>query len=97
MMPELHPAANRRADALIAVSASTKSDAVRVLGLRPEKISVIHSGIAAPFFDPDAKATDSVRARYGLNRIAGQVGGSGVDWGGGSAGSSKIWLSAGGG
>jgi len=62
MMPELHAAANlradrnfegilRRADGLIAVSESTKRDAVRVLGLRPEKIAVIHSGIAAPFFD----------------------------------------------
>src|ERR1017187_8539903 len=79
LMPEMHPAANRRADrnfeeilrradALIAVSASTKSDAVRVLGLRPEKISVIHSGIAAPFFDPGAEAIDAVRARYSLKR-----------------------------
>jgi alpha-1,3-rhamnosyl/mannosyltransferase len=79
LMPELHPAANRRADRnfeailrradrLIAVSACTKSDAVRVLGLRPEKITVIHLGIAAPFFDPEVKAIDSVRARYGLNR-----------------------------
>jgi alpha-1,3-rhamnosyl/mannosyltransferase len=78
LMPELHPAANRRADrnfekilrradGLIAVSESTKSDAVRVLGLRPEKIAVIHSGIAAPFFDPSAEAIDAVRTRYGLN------------------------------
>ena len=63
LMPELHPAANlradrnfesilRRADGLIAVSASTKTDAVRVLGLRPEKIAVIHSGIAAPHPGP---------------------------------------------
>ena len=79
LMPELHAAANlradrsfegilRRADSLIAVSASTKADAVRVLGLRPEKIAVIHSGIAEPFFDPSAEAIDAVRARYGLNR-----------------------------
>jgi alpha-1,3-rhamnosyl/mannosyltransferase len=79
LMPELHAAANlradrnferilRRADGLIAVSASTKSDAVRVLGLRPEKIAVIHSGIAAPFFDPSAEAIDAVRARYSLTR-----------------------------
>jgi alpha-1,3-rhamnosyl/mannosyltransferase len=79
LMPELHPAANlradrnfetilRRADGLIAVSQSTKTDAVRVLGLRPEKIAVIHSGIAAPFFDPSAEAIDAVRARYGLKR-----------------------------
>jgi alpha-1,3-rhamnosyl/mannosyltransferase len=79
LMPELHPAANlradrnfeailRRADGLIAVSESTKSDAVRVLGLRPEKITVIHSGIAAPFFDPSGEAIAAVRARYRLNR-----------------------------
>src|SRR5208283_4225193 len=79
LMPELHPAANlradrnfeailRRADGLIAVSESTKRDAVRVLGLRPEKITVIHSGIAAPFFDPSAEAIDAVRTRYCLKR-----------------------------
>jgi alpha-1,3-rhamnosyl/mannosyltransferase len=79
MMPELHAAANlradrnfegilRRADGLIAVSESTKRDAVRVLGLRPEKIAVIHSGIAAPFFDVSGEAIDAVRARYSLKR-----------------------------
>jgi alpha-1,3-rhamnosyl/mannosyltransferase len=79
LMPELHPAANlradrnferilRRADGLIAVSESTKSDAVRVLGLRPEAITVIHSGIAAQFFDPSGEAIEAVRARYSLNR-----------------------------
>ena len=39
-----------------------------MLGLRPEKIAVIHSGIAAPFFDASAEAMDAVRARYRLNR-----------------------------
>ncbi|HEY1338160.1 MAG TPA: glycosyltransferase family 1 protein [Bryobacteraceae bacterium] len=76
LMPELHPAANRRADAsfaevlrcadsLIAVSQNTKDDAVRVLALDPEKITVIHSGVADAFFD--AKAGD-IRERYGLDR-----------------------------
>jgi alpha-1,3-rhamnosyl/mannosyltransferase len=79
LMPELHPAANRRADSnfaelakrahrLIAVSAATKDDAVRVLGLAPEKIAVIHSGIAPAFFDPDARAVEDLRARYNLKR-----------------------------
>ena len=79
LMPELHPAANlradrnfegilRRADGLIAVSESTKSDAVRILGLRPEKITVIHSGIAAAFFNVSDEDIDAVRARYSLNR-----------------------------
>jgi alpha-1,3-rhamnosyl/mannosyltransferase len=79
LMPELHAAANlhadrgfatilRRADRLIAVSESTKADAVRTLGLAPEKITVIHPGIAAAFFDPSAEAIDAARARYGLRR-----------------------------
>jgi glycosyltransferase involved in cell wall biosynthesis len=78
-MPELHPAANRRAessfaslaraaDGLIAVSQCTKDDAVRVLGLSPDKITVIHSGVADAFFDPPAPDVASVRSRYGLAR-----------------------------
>jgi len=76
LLPELHPAANRRADeafarilrrahGLIAVSQSTKNDAVRVLGIAPDKITVIHSGIAPAFFD--AQPGD-IRARYHLER-----------------------------
>ena len=78
-MPELHPSANlraersfaelaRAADGLIAVSQCTKDDAVRVLGLAPEKITVIHSGIAEAFFDPPAADVEAVRARYALGR-----------------------------
>jgi glycosyltransferase involved in cell wall biosynthesis len=78
-MPELHSAANRRAESsfaelargahrLIAVSQCTKDDAVRVLGLSPNKITVIHSGVADAFFDPAAAAVESVRARYRLPR-----------------------------
>ena len=63
LMPELHTAANVRADQsfaenilkpadkLIAVSANTKADAVRILGVRPDKIEVIHSGVPQAFFD----------------------------------------------
>jgi alpha-1,3-rhamnosyl/mannosyltransferase len=79
LMPELHPASNlraehsfaqlvRAADRMIAVSACTKDDAVRVLGLAPEKIEVIHSGVANAFFDPSRAEVDRVRARYGLAR-----------------------------
>jgi glycosyltransferase involved in cell wall biosynthesis len=75
-MPELHPSANRRAefsfadlarraDRLIAVSQCTKNDAVRVLGLDPDKITVIHSGVADAFFDPPPI---DVRAKYNLTR-----------------------------
>jgi alpha-1,3-rhamnosyl/mannosyltransferase len=79
LMPELHPHANlvaegsfadlaSRADRLIAVSESTKNDAVRVLGIKPEKIVTIHSGIADAFFDPPLHRIEEVRARYGLAR-----------------------------
>ena len=62
LLPETHSPANvaadklfaerilKRADALIAVSEATRSDAVRILNLPPEKIRVIHHGIADPFF-----------------------------------------------
>jgi alpha-1,3-rhamnosyl/mannosyltransferase len=79
LMPELHPSANRRADAslaelmrkadgIIAVSESTKQDVVRALGIAEEKITVIHSGIAEEFFSVDAKAVDAVRAKFGLSK-----------------------------
>ena len=78
-MPELHPRSNlaaersfaqlaRRADRLIAVSECTRQDAVRTLGIAPEKICTIHSGVADAFFDPPAALVDEVRARYGLQR-----------------------------
>ncbi len=63
LMPELHTAANVRADqsfaaqilkratGLIAVSENTRQDAIRVLGVRPEQIRTIHSGIPDVFFD----------------------------------------------
>jgi glycosyltransferase involved in cell wall biosynthesis len=63
LMPELHTPGNvraeagfaenvlRRADRLIAVSENTRADAVRVLGLNPEHIEVIYSGIPEVYFD----------------------------------------------
>jgi alpha-1,3-rhamnosyl/mannosyltransferase len=63
LMPEVHTAANvkasgciadrvfRPASGLIAISESTRADAVRFLGLPPEKIEVIYPGIAPAFFD----------------------------------------------
>ena len=58
----------RRADGLIAVSECTRQDAVRTLGIAPEKICTIHSGVADDFFDPPAARVDEVRLRYGLQR-----------------------------
>ncbi len=79
LMPELQSEANRRADrnfaeilkradALIAVSRSTKDDAVRVLGLPPEKITVIHSGVAEAFFGVPTDAIARVKQHYRLHR-----------------------------
>jgi glycosyltransferase involved in cell wall biosynthesis len=79
LMPELHTRSNlkadaafeallRRADGLIAISRSTRNDAVRALGLKPEKIAVIYPGIAAAFFEATPPAVEAVRARYGLRR-----------------------------
>ncbi len=62
LMPELHTAANVRADRtfaervllkadrLIAVSENTRRDAIRVLDLAPDRIEVIYSGVAEAFF-----------------------------------------------
>jgi glycosyltransferase involved in cell wall biosynthesis len=63
LMPELHTAANvradrsfaehtlKRADRLIAVSENTRQDAIRVLGIAPEKIETIHSGVPDEYFN----------------------------------------------
>ncbi len=79
IMPEVHSAATRRADAaaaglfrradgLIAVSEATKADAVRILGIASERITVIHSGIAPAFFDVPPEKIEDARRRYGLAR-----------------------------
>ncbi len=66
LMPELHTAANvradaafaehtlKRADGLIAVSENTRQDAIRILGIAPEKIVTIHSGVPEEYFDAKA-------------------------------------------
>jgi glycosyltransferase involved in cell wall biosynthesis len=62
-MPEVHSAANIRADrafaeqvlghasGLIAVSENTRQDAIRILGIAPQKITTIHSGVGPEYFD----------------------------------------------
>ena len=62
LMPELHTAANlladenfaknvlKRAHRLIAVSENTRADAVRLAGLDPDRIEVIHSGVPEVYF-----------------------------------------------
>ncbi len=63
LMPELHTPGNiradrnfaeqvlKRADRLIAVSENTRQDAIRLLGINPERIDVIYSGVTQVFFD----------------------------------------------
>ena len=80
LMPEMHTPANvaavkgfaerviRRADGLIAISESTRSDAARILGLEAERIEVIHPGVPDAFFEVPAEAVATVRERYGLAR-----------------------------
>jgi glycosyltransferase involved in cell wall biosynthesis len=78
LMPELHIAGSvkaseriaarlfRPAAGLIAISECTRADAVRLLGLRPEKIEVIYPGIAPAFFEASQEASQAVARRYGL-------------------------------
>ena len=79
LMPEYHPRANRaaersfaevlkRADALIAVSESTKRDAIQVLGLESEKIAVIHSGVPHSYFNVEPPLVEAVKKKYSLGR-----------------------------
>lgn len=80
LLPELHTAANVRADRsfadrvlrraarLIAVSESTKSDAVRILGLDPERVEVIYPGVADTFFNCGEAERARVREHYRLAR-----------------------------
>jgi glycosyltransferase involved in cell wall biosynthesis len=75
VMPEFHTPANvradksfaeqtlKRADGLIAVSENTRRDAIEMLGLPPDKVTTIHSGVAPEFFETPA---EDVRGKYGL-------------------------------
>jgi glycosyltransferase involved in cell wall biosynthesis len=79
LYPRYHPArrvllnrpfvdlAARRADAIITVSQSAKRDIVRLYGLSPERVHVVHEA-AAPSFRPvtDRVQLNRVRHRYGL-------------------------------
>lgn len=78
LKPEMHSKANvkgslefgekvlKKADGLIAISESSRRDALEILGLKPDKIEVIYPGIADSFFEaqPDA----AMRQRYRLDK-----------------------------
>jgi glycosyltransferase involved in cell wall biosynthesis len=68
LMPEVHTPANvkadrrfgenilKRAQGLIAVSENTRQDAIRLLGIAPERIHKIYSGVAESYYDPPHKS-----------------------------------------
>ncbi len=80
LAPETHPKGNvtvmkrfagrvlRRAGGLIAISESTRNDAVRVLGLPEDRIEVIYPGVAEGFFQITPDAVSTARAKYRLAR-----------------------------
>jgi glycosyltransferase involved in cell wall biosynthesis len=80
IMPQFHTPANvaaerrmaetvwKRADGLIAISAHTRDEAVRRLGLDARRIHVIHCGVDARFFEATPAEAARVRTRYRLER-----------------------------
>jgi glycosyltransferase involved in cell wall biosynthesis len=64
--PLMHQAV-RRATALVTVSHSTRRDLLRLLGVSPDRVSVVHEA-ASPAFKPirDRAVLDALRARYRL-------------------------------
>ena len=80
LMPELHTPANvqadlafganilKRATALIAVSESSRIDAINILGLRPERIVTIHSGVPDVYFDVTETQIAEARRKYELDK-----------------------------
>jgi alpha-1,3-rhamnosyl/mannosyltransferase len=79
-LPECHTPANilaerrfaarilTRAAAVIAISESTRRDAIGLLGLSPERVVTIHSGVAEEFFHASSDDAARVRARWGLGK-----------------------------
>ena len=80
LMPQLHTPQNvdadrrfservlKRAEGLMAVSENTRRDAIRILDLKPERVTTIHSGVAQPYFDATEEKAAEVRSQYRLLR-----------------------------
>ncbi len=76
LMPQLHTEANVRADAsfdaeivahadgLIAISENTRQDAIRLLGVAPDRIQTIYPGITEEYFDAKPTPRDRPYALY---------------------------------
>lgn len=56
----------RRAEAVIAVSASTARDAVEILNISPDRVRVIPNGVSPDLRPPTEAEVTSLRARYTL-------------------------------
>ena len=77
--PEVHTASNQRidqrfftqtvpaADKLIAVSESTRQDAIEFLGLPPDRIVTIYSGVAPEYFQAGPAQARQAAAEFQLN------------------------------
>ncbi len=80
LMPQNHTSGNVRAEqnfaekvltrahGLISISQSTKNDAVRLLRLDPERISVIYPGVPQSFFDVTRSSVAAASAKYRLDK-----------------------------
>jgi glycosyltransferase involved in cell wall biosynthesis len=76
LMPELHTAANIRADeslaknilqksdALIAISENTRVDAIRLLGVDPERVHVIYPGVPEVYFGAQPRPAEHPYVLY---------------------------------
>lgn len=79
LLPETHRADNvlatklyaervlRRADACIAISGSARQDAMEILGLPGDRVTMIYPGVADAFFDPP-RETAAAHRRYRLTK-----------------------------
>ena len=58
----------KRADGLIAVSDNTRRDAIEYLGIDPDKIRRIYSGVPPVYFNVTAAQTEGARSAVGLTK-----------------------------
>jgi glycosyltransferase involved in cell wall biosynthesis len=58
----------RRADRLLAVSESSRRDALEILGLEPERVEVIYSGVTDEYFQAAGARSEAIRLSYGLDK-----------------------------
>ena len=58
----------RRSDRLVAVSESSRRDAIEILGIEPDRVDVVYSGVTADYFAAASARADAVRLSYGLDK-----------------------------